>query len=302
MATYYPINEDAARRSKEMMSFSDYKPGTATAEYRGYVDEAVSVGEAQKRRVDPMYHDKIDYLVDLYSKKMAEYINRENEIGTRCPSVMISGGSNFPVRKKEKQVRAWEKNHEAYQEAQGILSKIRSVGMGGISSDDPNALEKLRAKLASLEQHQELMKAANAAIRMKDTAKGDERLAALHFTPEQIKELRTPDFCGRIGYPAYELQNNNANIHRVRGRIAELEKRQSSPAPEGWEFDGGSVVMNTEENRIQILFDDKPDPDLRSELKSEGFRWSPRNTAWQRQLTDNAIRAAKRIKAIAPQE
>ena len=29
---YYPINEGAARRAKEMNSFSDYKEGSATAE------------------------------------------------------------------------------------------------------------------------------------------------------------------------------------------------------------------------------------------------------------------------------
>ena len=35
---YYPINEGAARRAKEMNSFSDYKEGSATAEYRVIVD------------------------------------------------------------------------------------------------------------------------------------------------------------------------------------------------------------------------------------------------------------------------
>lgn len=31
------------------------------------------------------------------------------------------------------------------------------------------------------------------------------------------------------------------------------------------------------------------------ELKSSGFRWSPKNKAWQRQLTSNALGAAKRL-------
>ncbi len=31
--TYYPINEDMARRAKEMNSFFDYQPGSATKEY-----------------------------------------------------------------------------------------------------------------------------------------------------------------------------------------------------------------------------------------------------------------------------
>lgn len=298
--SYYTINEEAARRANDMNSFRDYKAGSATAEYRRMVDAATELVERQKQRVDPMYHEKIDRLLEIYCRKLAENMNASYSIEARCPSILISGGGNFPVRKKEKQNAARDRNLEEWNYIQGLLDKIRSVGTGGISSDDPQAVEKLEAKLATLEKHQEMMKAANAAIRMKDPAKGDAKLAELGYTPEDIAKLRAPDFCGRIGYPAYELQNNNANIRRIRGRIAELKKRTEN-TPEGWEFDGGRVVVNTAENRLQIIFDGKPDADIRTELKGEGFRWAPSQGAWQRQLTDNAMRAARRLKCIAPQ-
>lgn len=298
--SYYTINEEAARRANDMNSFRDYKAGSATAEYRRMVDAATELAERQKQRVDPMYHEKIDRLLEIYCRKLAENMNASYSIEARCPSILISGGGNFPVRKKEKQNAARDRNLEEWNYIQGLLDKIRSVGTGGISSDDPQAVEKLEAKLATLEKHQEMMKAANAAIRMKDPAKGDAKLAELGYTPEDIAKLRAPDFCGRIGYPAYELQNNNANIRRIRGRIAELKKRTES-TPEGWEFDGGRVVVNTAENRLQIIFDGKPNADVRTELKGEGFRWAPSQGAWQRQLTDNAMRAARRLKCIAPQ-
>lgn len=298
--SYHTINEEAARRANDMNSFRDYKAGSATAEYRRMVDAATELAERQKQRVDPMYHEKIDRLLEIYCRKLAENMNASYSIEARCPSILISGGGNFPVRKKEKQNAARDRNLEEWNYIQGLLDKIRSVGTGGISSDDPQAVEKLEAKLATLEKHQEMMKAANAAIRMKDPAKGDAKLAELGYTPEDIAKLRAPDFCGRIGYPAYELQNNNANIRRIRGRIAELKKRTES-TPEGWEFDGGRVVVNTTENRLQVIFDGKPDADVRTELKGEGFRWAPSQGAWQRQLTDNAMRAARRLKCIAPQ-
>lgn len=298
--SYYTINEEAARRANDMNSFRDYKAGSATAEYRRMVDAATELAERQKQRVDPMYHEKIDRLLEIYCRKLAENMNASYSIEARCPSILISGGGNFPVRKKEKQNAARDRNLEEWNYIQGLLDKIRSVGTGGISSDDPQAVEKLESKLATLEKHQEMMKAANAAIRMKDPAKGDAKLAELGYTPEDIAKLRAPDFCGRIGYPAYELQNNNANIRRIRGRIAELKKRTEN-TPEGWEFDGGRVVVNTAENRLQIIFDGKPDADIRTELKGEGFRWAPSQGAWQRQLTDNAMRAARRLKCIAPQ-
>lgn len=298
--SYYTINEEAARTANDLNSHYTYREGSATASYRRQVDEATELAERQKQRVDPMYHEKIDRLLEIYCRKLAENMNASYSIEARCPSILISGGGNFPVRKKEKQNAARDRNLEEWNYIQGLLDKIRSVGTGGISSDDPQAVEKLEAKLATLEKHQEMMKAANAAIRMKDPAKGDAKLAELGYTPEDIAKLRAPDFCGRIGYPAYELQNNNANIRRIRGRIAELKKRTES-TPEGWEFDGGRVVVNTAENRLQIIFDGKPNADVRTELKGEGFRWAPSQGAWQRQLTDNAMRAARRLKCIAPQ-
>ena len=72
---YYSINEGTARRAKEMNSFSDYKPGSATAEYRHYVDEAFALAQEQKKRVDPMYHEKIDSLLDTYARKLAANVN-----------------------------------------------------------------------------------------------------------------------------------------------------------------------------------------------------------------------------------
>lgn len=298
--SYHTINEEAARRANDMNSFRDYKAGSATAEYRRMVDAATELAERQKQRVNPMYHEKIDRLLETYCRKLAENMNASYSIEARCPSILISGGGNFPVRKKEKQNAARDRNLEEWNYIQGLLDKIRGVGTGGISSDDPQAVEKLEAKLATLEKHQEMMKAANAAIRMKDPVKRDAKLADLGYTPEQITQLIEPDFCGRIGYPAYALQNNNANIRRIRGRIEELKKRSESTL-KGWEFDRGRVVVNTTENRLQIIFDGKPDADIRTELKSEGFRWAPSQGAWQRQLTDNAMRAARRLKCIAPQ-
>ena len=114
--TYYPINEDAARRAKEMNSFDSYKPGSATAAYRSYIDEAVQIAERQKARVDPMYHEKIDSLLDTYARKLAANLNASYAIEARVPSILITGGSNFPVRQKEKQNAARDRNMEEWRE------------------------------------------------------------------------------------------------------------------------------------------------------------------------------------------
>lgn len=51
---------------------------------------------------------------------------------------------------------------------------------------------------------------------------------------------------------------------------------------------GVRVIQNTEENRLQLVFEGKPDDETRAFLKKNGYKWSPRNSAWQRQLTPNA--------------
>ena len=96
--------------------------------------------------------------------------------------------------------------------------------------------------------------------------------------------------------PDYELASLRGKIKRVQARLEELDKLQArqDAGEAAEEHDGFRIVRNAEQNRLQILFDGKPDEATRSALKQNGFRWSPRNSAWQRQLTDNAERAARR--------
>lgn len=93
--------------------------------------------------------------------------------------------------------------------------------------------------------------------------------------------------------PDFELTSLRGKIKRVQARLEELEKLRAGDAPEVWKFDGGEVVINTDLNRLQIVLDGRPDDNMKQVLKSRGFRWAPSQGAWQRQLTDNAIYAAK---------
>ena len=119
---YYPINEGAARRAKEMNSFSDYKEGSATAEYRAMVDKAAAIAEKQKSRVDPMYHEKIDHLLDTYARKLAENMNQGFAIDARVPSVIDRRACQFP---------GWEKGKTepgAGQQHGGMAAYSRAAG------------------------------------------------------------------------------------------------------------------------------------------------------------------------------
>lgn len=63
-------------------------------------------------------------------------------------------------------------------------------------------------------------------------------------------------------------------------------------------FNGGTVVINHEADRLQIVYGKIPDDNTRKTLKSYGFRWSPAFKAWQRMLTVKAVLAAEELLGI----
>jgi hypothetical protein len=269
MIRYYEINEDAARRAKEANSYDSYKEGSATAAYRAKVDAAAAAAKVHKAKVAPEYYGRIDALLDKYAKDLAAVINRGYEIEAMCPSILISGGGNFPVKKKERQNAARDANMKRYQQVEGIISQIQSTGMGGIRSDEDDAIGKLKRKLASLEEMRGQMKEINADARRRK---------------EEPPYLR------------WQFDNLGQNIRRIKARIAELEA-EAEREPERLEGDGYHVEEDPETKRIRFFFDGKPDERTRELLKSNGFRWSPSRKAWQRLLSENGRKAARRVAA-----
>lgn len=184
----------------------------------------------------------------------------------------------------------------ALDKAKHYEDKAASVGHGGISSDDPDALQKLRAKLEEMENSQAMTKAANQAIRRHKTDEARAAaLVALGFTEANAQTLIKPDYVGRVGFPAFSLSNNNANMRRVKERIAELERAASRQTREE-EAEGYTYREDTEENRVMFIFDGKPAENIRQLLKLHGFKWSPSRGAWVRQITANAMYAARDLK------
>jgi hypothetical protein len=295
---YFEINEKGAKQAKEMSSFSDYIVGSQTAEYKKQVDSCYDLADKAAER-KPEEAERIYCLSEKYSKKLAEYYNQEISISIRCPSVMITGSPNFPVRKKEKQIAAWETNYKRYKEIQKIPEKIKSIMYGSeiIKSGDANAIEKLEQKLASLEKLQENMKQINAYYRKHKTLDGCDVLE-----PEQIEKLKESMASSWRMEPkpfeSFALTNNNACINSTKKRLEALKKtkaRENTETVIESKEMPFKVVENTDLMRLQILFDEKPGEQTRNILKSNGFKWAPSQSAWQRQLTNNAIYSAKKV-------
>jgi hypothetical protein len=76
-----------------------------------------------------------------------------------------------------------------------------------------------------------------------------------------------------------------------------MEKRDATPTTEK-AFEGGIVRDNAEADRIQIIYKERPGPELYGKLKARGFRWSPTAGAWQRYRTQDTRYAVEAITGI----
>lgn len=138
-----------------------------------------------------------------------------------------------------------------------------------ISSDDPEAIQKLKNKLAALEAERERVKASNKAARKNGTESA----------------------------PWYTLPYLGRDIKQVKERIAKLEYIDQMP-DETIPFDGGEIISDAETNRIMIRHDEKPDSETIRALRSNGFHWARSEHAWTRLRNLNALYAAKAICGI----
>ena len=270
MPKYYPLDEKTHREAHEGISFSEYR--SDEPDYRAEVD-AVYKMAAEAAERDPKKAEKAYYLADLFARKYADWLNKQYRIDAMCPSVMIAGPSNFPVHKKQKQNEASMRHWEEYKKIEAIKERIENIGQNSspIVAGDANAVDKLRAKLERLEAQHQQMKDENAAAR---------------------KEGR------EAPHPRYAISNSRQNIASTKKRLEQLEAQKERGIQKRTVTildEEVTVVENTEIMRLQLIFDGKPADDVRAALKKNGFRWSPRNEAWQRQLTDNAQYALRRL-------
>ena len=296
---YYPIDENIARLSHQMTSMRDYKTGSATAGYQAAVDEAAALVEQQKKKVSPFYHNKLDGLLDRYARLLAEWTNDYNRNGASCPSVLVCGPANFPTKKKNRQNAREDALWKEYEEIKGILSKIKNIGTGPIDLTGPHARELITNRVQRLQTRLDRGKALNAHYRKHKTMKGFPDMSD-EDAAEMDEAIRSAPPFAQAPCPDFQLASLRNKIKTAKKRLEELDKleaQQAQPAVEEV-FEGGQIIHNAEENRLQILFDEVPDEDTRASLKSHGFRWSPRNKAWQRQLTQNAIYDARRVLGI----
>ena len=319
-ATRHGVNEELAQRSREMNSFSDYKNGSATAEYNSDVQRFENnVNELIERYKsnDTLTEEdwaEVESIAEKYSANLARYTDEKNRVEASYPAWFISGPANYNTRKndaKNSRLRSlYQENENRLDPNNNVyLKKINDILSGSnIKSNDSNAIGKLQKKYDDLKAELENGKAMNAYFRKNKTLVGFPGISEESAKAFDAKNA-SGDYFASQPFASYRLQNGNAELRRIQGRIDELKSAQSAAEaakanPEAAaaetaarypKVEGVEVQENAEEMRVQLRFPGKPDDETRTLLKSYGFRWSPTQGAWQRQLTGNGKYAAKQI-------
>lgn len=260
-----------------------------------YFQSLVKIEEQKK-----IAQDLTELYIKKYHKLYTDYLHSRSGL----MSTMITGPANFPVRRMEK------KNQSVDNKLNALLdfTKSKKAKYAKIISDVKpegwNELEELKDKLANMEKFHEGMKKANSLLK-KLSKQGGVSISIFKelfeiesgLTIPFMVEMHWRNAPVQNGYESFELTNHNSRMKTVRAKINQLERIENATEQDNKEsaFPGGTIVQNKIEDRLQILFDDIPAAELRTELKSNGFRWSPKNKAWQRQLTRNALFALKSL-------
>ena len=178
-------------------------------------------------------------------------------------------------RRKEASKTDDEKAEEAWQRLKAVINDSASTIAGidtGVEGGYSRSLfvANLFGKISTL--------ANNGNVEVVDKA--------IDYIRQWNAKVKKPIFTER--HKVFKLPEVARN---VRKQAEERAGRESKEIP----FEGGTVIYNYEIDRLQIVFENKPDDSLRSSLKSAAFKWSPNQGAWQRQLTRTAVYAAERI-------
>jgi hypothetical protein len=245
------------------------------------INEKFSVEEIEKGLIYSLMVVELERFRDKWLEFETELLHSHS----RIMSTMITGPANFPVAKMEKINNSYSNKVNKFLEWETKAKKRIETDLGlwvsnVINSDDVDVLEKLRSKLTGLEANQVMMKSVNKIMKQKKLSVDEKRKLIIEAGASD-KVMSELNFGNSGGFERFQLTNNNANMRTVQARIAGLESRLGDSTLE-IKFDGGTIIDNVEENRVQIVFDEKPGEEMRGKLKSRAFRWSPRFTAWQR--------------------
>lgn len=248
----------------------------------------------------PFYTKTMDYFTSKYLKE----INISNQKQSRILSPMITWPANFKPTTKannsyEKQVKLIlelpDKTKTYYLKN---LKKLRTQNAGGEA-------EEKKALVLKLQKQLELYKLINKTCRSTKTTIQEKIniIKQAHNISEALEkwliETLNKDYTKKTIFASYQLTSINSKIKRLQAFVNKEDtiqakiKKDGTATKEIATYRTWKVIQDLETQRINILFEEKPEQETINNLKQHGFRWSYKFNVWTRKLTNNALYTLK---------
>ena len=164
-----------------------------------------------------------------------------------------------------------------------------------IRSEDMQVFEKLNENYDHIKGRQDHMQQVNDYFKEHGTVKGCPGLEA-----EAVTALETKIKDGQeLPYPKAYFDNNSKTLDMLQNMMNRVAENPETLF-RSWHFTGGEAVVNLANNRLQLMFDEKPSDDKINALKTSGFKWAPKGKAWQRPLTHKTMSVCDKIDFLKP--
>lgn len=244
---------------------------------------------------------------ERYMENYKRYFSAMIAANGRCASAMITGPARFNTSRNEKACNSHAKSVMAFREwRERALEAIRKATEAAKPEEQRLEEEWRKVKALIDDAASTIHGIDTGTVRGYSRALFISNLAGrlstyvnhgnVEIIDRAIAYLRK--WNDKVKKPIVTSRHSIFKYPELARKVRETQQERASRENKEIPFEGGKVVYNYKEDRLQILFDKIPDAETRTALKCRAFKWAPRDQAWQRQLTRNAEHAAGQVLKI----
>ncbi len=293
------IPQQTARGAFNWTSFNPERRGDSFRQ--SYAEAVIKLYDLVRPKAEEVHQEEhFEKWFDHFRKKYRDLALSYLHSHANVASAAITGPANFPTARNQKRSRWADAHYERmigyYNDTRDkMLREYTPRHLKPIKTGEADSLERLKEKLTALEKRHAMDKALAAFIRKERIDLGKEghreklteKMLSLGYSQKEAEQIIT--FMVRFpGTRSFISANRLQEMKRIRDRITVEERLKESKDKAGGnteqEIDGVKVIKNYELNRVQLKFPSRPEKEVIERLRRRGFRWTPSQGVWQRQL------------------
>lgn len=262
-----------------------------------------------RKKANSNFNEKLEAKKEYYEEMAEKKEKLSNQLFKEAKSMasVIPFGQPILVghhsEKRDRNYRnkisnKFDKSFDESNKAEYYSEKAQSIGTGGIQSDDPEAIIKLKNKINKLKENVSYAKEINKELRKCKTLENaiehfkniEDKKKGL-FVVKHLVQRESFYACPPQEISAYYFSttSDTQEIRRLESRLNWMIKEEER---EVINFEINNIEVKEEDGRINVYFPFKPDEDIRAKLKTYplSMKWSRFNSCWTRKKTESVGR------------